>query len=318
MNYSIIIYIIGMILEIEAVFMALPAITALIYQETSGVAFLITIALCLVIGLPLTRKKPTRKAFYTKEGFVTVALSWIVLSIIGAIPFVISRSIPNPVDALFETVSGFTTTGASILSDVEALPHCMLMWRSFTHWIGGMGVLVFILSLLPLTGGYHMNLMKAESPGPSVSKLAPKVQSTAKILYSIYFVMTVIQILLLLVGGMPLFDSICTAFGTAGTGGFGIKNDSMACYSTYLQVVITVFMILFGVNFNAYFFIITKKFAQAFKMEEVRYYFGIIGIAILIITCNIYHIFGSAASFSAGSFPGWFHYHINRICNNRF
>ena len=152
MNYSIIIYIIGMILEIEAVFMTLPAITALIYQETSGVAFLITIALCLVIGLPLTRKKPTRKAFYTKEGFVTVALSWIVLSIIGAIPFVISRSIPNPVDALFETVSGFTTTGASILSDVEALPHCMLMWRSFTHWIGGMGVLVFILSLLPLTG----------------------------------------------------------------------------------------------------------------------------------------------------------------------
>lgn len=296
MNYSIIIYIIGMILKIEAVFMALPAITALIYQETSGVAFLITIALCLVIGLPLTRKKPTRKAFYTKEGFVTVALSWIVLSIIGAIPFVISRSIPNPVDALFETVSGFTTTGASILSDVEALPHCMLMWRSFTHWIGGMGVLVFILSLLPLTGGYHMNLMKAESPGPSVSKLAPKVQSTAKILYSIYFVMTVIQILLLLVGGMPLFDSICTAFGTAGTGGFGIKNDSMASYSTYLQVVITVFMILFGVNFNAYFFIITKKFAQAFKMEEVRYYFGIIGIAILIIACNIYHIFGSAAN----------------------
>ena len=307
MNYSIIIYIIGMILKIEAAFMLLPAVTALIYQETSGVAFLITIVLCLAIGFPLTRKKPTRKAFYTKEGFVTVALSWIVLSIMGAIPFVISRSIPNPVDALFETVSGFTTTGASILSNVEALPHCMLMWRSFTHWIGGMGVLVFILSLLPLTGGYHMNLMKAESPGPSVSKLAPKVQSTAKILYTIYFVMTVIQIVLLLIGGMPLFDAICTAFGTAGTGGFGIKNDSMASYSTYLQVVITVFMILFGVNFNAYFFIITKKFAQAFKMEEVRYYFGIIGVATLIITCNIYHIFGSAtrafqqAAFQVGS-----------------
>ena len=218
MNYSIIIYIIGMILKIEAAFMLLPAVTALIYQETSGVAFLITIILCLAIGFPLTRKKPTRKAFYTKEGFVTVALSWIVLSIMGAIPFVISRSIPNPVDALFETVSGFTTTGASILSNVEALPHCVLMWRSFTHWIGGMGVLVFILSLLPLTGGYHMNLMKAESPGPSVSKLAPKVQSTAKILYTIYFVMTVIQIVLLLIGGMPLFDTICTAFGTAGTG----------------------------------------------------------------------------------------------------
>ena len=258
MNYSIIIYIIGMILKIEAAFMLLPAVTALIYQETCGVAFLITIVLCLAIGFPLTRKKPTRKAFYTKEGFVTVALSWIVLSIMGAIPFVISRSIPNPVDALFETVSGFTTTGASILSNVEALPHCVLMWRSFTHWIGGMGVLVFILSLLPLTGGYHMNLMKAESPGPSVSKLAPKVQSTAKILYTIYFVMTVIQIVLLLIGGMPLFDTICTAFGTAGTGGFGIKNDSMASYSTYLQVVITVFMILVGVNFNAYFYAIRR------------------------------------------------------------
>ena len=289
MNYSIIIYIIGVILKIEAAFMALPAVTALIYRETSGIAFVITILLCLAVGFPLTRKKPTKKAFYTKEGFVTVALGWIVLSIMGAVPFVISRSIPNPVDALFETVSGFTTTGASILSDVEALPHCVLMWRSFTHWIGGMGV------LLPLTGGYHMNLMKAESPGPSVSKLAPKVQSTAKILYTIYFVMTVAQMILLLLGGMPLFDTICTAFGTAGTGGFGIKSDSMAGYSTYLQVVITIFMILFGVNFNAYFFILTKKFAQAFKMEEVRYYFGIIGVAVLIITCNIYHMFGSAA-----------------------
>ena len=296
MNYSIIIYIIGVILKIEAAFMALPAVTALIYRETSGIAFVITILLCLAVGFPLTRKKPTKKAFYTKEGFVTVALSWIVLSIMGAVPFVISRSIPNPVDALFETVSGFTTTGASILSDVEALPHCVLMWRSFTHWIGGMGVLVFILSLLPLTGGYHMNLMKAESPGPSVSKLAPKVQSTAKILYTIYFVMTVAQMILLLLGGMPLFDTICTAFGTAGTGGFGIKSDSMAGYSTYLQVVITIFMILFGVNFNAYFFILTKKFAQAFKMEEVRYYFGIIGVAVLIITCNIYHMFGSEIS----------------------
>ena len=296
MNYSIIIYIIGMILEIEAVFMALPAITALIYQETSGVAFLITIALCLVIGLPLTRKKPTRKAFYTKEGFVTVALSWIVLSIIGAIPFVISRSIPNPVDALFETVSGFTTTGASILSDVEALPHCMLMWRSFTYWIGGMGVLVFILSLLPLTGGYHMNLMKAESPGPSVSKLAPKVQSTAKILYSIYFVMTVIQILLLLVGGMPLFDSICTAFGTAGTGGFGIKNDSIAGYSLYIKWVVTIFMILFGVNFNAYYLILYKKFKSAFAMEEVKAYLIIIIVSVVCIFFNILKMSTSAVN----------------------
>ena len=307
MNYSIIIYIIGYILEIEAAFMALPLVTSLIYRETSGYAFLITIILCLALGIPMTYKKSSKKAFYTKEGFVTVALSWIVLSIMGAVPFVISGSIPHPVDALFETVSGFTTTGASILTDVEALPHCILIWRSFTHWIGGMGVLVFILSLLPLTGGYHMNLMKAESPGPSVSKLAPKVQSTAKILYTIYIAMTLIQIVFLLIGKMPLFDTLCAAFGTAGTGGFGIKADSMASYSTYLQVVITVFMILFGVNFNAYFFILTKKFAQAFKMEEVRYYFAIIAIAVLIITCNIYHMFGSIpeafqqAAFQVGS-----------------
>ncbi len=307
MNYSIIIYIIGYILEIEAAFMALPLVTSLIYRETSGYAFLITIILCLALGIPMTYKKSSKKAFYTKEGFVTVALSWIVLSIMGAVPFVISGSIPHPVDALFETVSGFTTTGASILTDVESLPHCILIWRSFTHWIGGMGVLVFILSLLPLTGGYHMNLMKAESPGPSVSKLAPKVQSTAKILYTIYIAMTLIQIVFLLIGKMPLFDTLCTAFGTAGTGGFGIKADSMANYSTYLQVVITVFMILFGVNFNAYFFILTKKFAQAFKMEEVRYYFAIIAIAVLIITCNIYHMFGSIpeafqqAAFQVGS-----------------
>ena len=225
----------------------------------------------------------------------------------GALPFIFSGSIPNPVDAIFETASGFTTTGASILADVEILPHCVLIWRSFTHWIGGMGVLVFILSLLPLTGGYHMNLMKAESPGPSVSKLVPKVQSTAKILYGIYFVMTVIQIILLLLGGMPLFDSLCAAFGTAGTGGLGIKSDSMAGYSTYLQVVITIFMILFGINFNAYFLLITRKFAQAFKMEEVRYYLGIIAIAVLIITCNIYHMYGSVseslqqAAFQVGS-----------------
>ena len=295
MNRTMIIYILGCILKTEGVLMALPCLVALIYHESQGIAYVIVAVLSLIAGMLLTIRKPKDYIIYLKEGCIATSLSWILMGIVGSFPFMITGEIPSFIDALFETVSGFTTTGASILSDVEALPHCMLMWRSFTHWIGGMGVLVFILSLLPLTGGYHMNLMKAESPGPSVSKLAPKVQSTAKILYSIYFVMTVIQILLLLVGGMPLFDSICTAFGTAGTGGFGIKNDSMASYSTYLQVVITVFMILFGVNFNAYFFIITKKFAQAFKMEEVRYYFGIIGIAILIIACNIYHIFGSAA-----------------------
>ena len=307
MNYSIIIYIIGWILKLEATFMLLPGITAIIYREKTGLVFLITMAICLAAGIPLTRKKPKQKAFYTKEGFVTVALSWIVLSIMGAVPFVLSGAIPHPIDALFETVSGFTTTGASILSDVECLPHCVLIWRSFTHWIGGMGVLVFILSLLPLTGGYHMNLMKAESPGPSVGKLVPKVQSTAKILYSIYLGLTLLQIILLLCGKMPLFDTLCTAFGTAGTGGFGIKNNSIAGYSTYIQVVVTIFMILFGINFNVYFFLLTKKFTQAFKCEEVRYYLGIIAVAIIIITFNVRHMFGSVgealqhASFQVGS-----------------
>ena len=307
MNYSIIVYIIGNILKLMSVFMVLPGVTAIIYREKAGFAFLITMAVCLLIGLPLTRKKPTKKAFYTKEGFVTVALSWIILSIAGSLPFLFSGSIAHPIDALFKTVSGFTTTGASILSSVEDLPRCVLIWRSFTHWIGGMGVLVFMLTLLPLTGGYHMNLMKAESPGPSVSKLVPKVQSTAKILYLIYFGLTVLQMIFLLLGKMPLFDTLCTAFGTAGTGGFGIKNDSIAGYSTYIQVVVTVFMILFGVNFNVYFLILTKKFAQAFKTEEVRYYFGIIAAAILIITFNVRHMFGSIGeafqqvSFQVGS-----------------
>lgn len=307
MNYSMILYILGWIFNIEAVLMILPGITAVLYREREGFAFLITILICLAVGLPLTRKKAKNKVFHAKEGAVTVALSWLVLSIAGALPFVISGSIPHPIDALFETVSGFTTTGASILSDVEALSHCMLLWRSLSHWIGGMGVLVFILCLLPLTGGYHMNLMKAESPGPSVSKLVPKVQSTAKILYTIYICLTVVQILFLLVGGMPLFDTLCLSFGTAGTGGFGIKNDSIAGYSTYSQVVITVFMILFGVNFNAYYFILTKKVVQAVKIEEVRYYFGIIALAILGIAVNAREMFtgfGQAlqqAAFQVGS-----------------
>ena len=259
MNYSMISYILGWIFNFEAAFMLLPGITAIIYRERDGLAFLVTMIICLAIGIPLTRTKRKNRVFHAKEGAVTVALSWLVLSIAGALPFVISGSIPHPVDALFETVSGFTTTGASILSDVESLSHCILLWRSFTHWIGGMGVLVFILCLLPLTGGYHMNLMKAESPGPSVSKLVPKVQSTAKILYTIYILMTVVEMVFLLLGGMPLFDTLCLSFGTAGTGGFGIKNDSIASYSTYNQIVITVFMILFGVNFNAYYLLLSKK-----------------------------------------------------------
>ncbi len=294
MNYSIIFYIMGWILNFEAAFMVLPCIVALIYGEQAGWSFVITMALCLVIGIPLVIKKPKKQIFYTSEGFVTVSLCWIVLSIMGALPFLFSGSIASPVDALFETVSGFTTTGASILSDVESLPRSILFWRSFTHWIGGMGVLVFILSLLPLTGGgSHMNLMKAESPGPSVSRLVPKVRLTAKLLYSIYLFMTVLEILFLLAGKMPFFDAITITFGTAGTGGFAIKNSSIADYSPYLQNVVTIFMILFGVNFSVYFLIFMKKIGQALKMEELRWYLIIIAAAIGIITFN-----------TAGLYPG--------------
>lgn len=293
MNYSIIFYIIGWILNLEAAFMLPSCLVALIYQENSGWSLVAAVLLCLLIGLPLVIRKPKNRVFYLREGFATTALCWIVLSCVGALPFVLSGYIPNPVDALFETVSGFTTTGASILTDVEALPHCLLFWRSFTHWIGGMGVLVFLLCLLPLTGGYHMSLMKAESPGPSVSKLVPKVRSTAKILYGIYFALTLLEIVFLLLGDMPLFDTLCTAFGTAGTGGFGIKNSSIGGYSTYIQVVVTIFMILFGINFSIYYLILSKKLIQALKIEELRYYLGIILVSILVIAFNIKDLFGS-------------------------
>lgn len=270
-----------------------PCITALIYREDGILAFLLTMAICLGIGIPLVLRKPKDRVFYTKEGFVTVALSWIVMSIMGGLPFLFSGTMTNPVDALFETVSGFTTTGASILTDVESVQRCVIFWRSFTHWIGGMGVLVFLLILLPGVGGVHMNLMKAESPGPSVSRLVPKVRSTARILYGIYIAMTILLVILLVLGRMPLFDALTTAFGTAGTGGFGIKNDSMASYSTYIQVVVTIFMILFGVNFNVYFLLSIRKPKQAWKIEELWWYLGIILASILVITWNIRDMYAS-------------------------
>ena len=308
MNFSIVKHIIGYVLVFEAALMALPTIVAVICREGEGWSFVITAALCLLIGFLLLRKKPENRVFYVKEGFVTVALSWIIMSIMGSLPFLITGTVTNPIDALFETVSGFTTTGSSILSDVEAVSRSVLFWRSFTHWIGGMGVLVFLLSLLHMTGGgSHINLMKAESPGPSVSKLVPTVQSTAKILYIIYVAMTVLEIVLLLIGKMPVFDALTITFGTAGTGGFGIKNDSIAGYSPYLQVVVTVFMILFGVNFSAYFLLLRRKFKQAFSMEEVRCYLLIILASIAVITLSIREMYGSAgeaarhAAFQVGS-----------------
>ena len=293
MNYSMIAYITGWVLKVEAAFLILPCIVALIYREEDVRAFLLSILICGGTGLILTRKRPRSTMFNIKEGYVTVALCWIVMSIMGALPFLFSGTITNPVDALFETVSGFTTTGASILTDVEVVSKCVLFWRSFTHWIGGMGVLVFLLTVLPMVGGSHMNLMKAESPGPSVSRLVPKVRSTAKILYEIYIAMTILQVILLLTGRMPLFDALTITFGTAGTGGFAILNDSLASYSTYIQVVVTIFMILFGVNFNVYFLILAKHVIQALKIEELWGYLGVIAAAILIITWDLRGIYES-------------------------
>ncbi|HIX48917.1 MAG TPA: TrkH family potassium uptake protein [Candidatus Mediterraneibacter caccavium] len=308
MNFSIVKRIIGYVLVFVAVLMVLPCIVAVIYQEREGWSFVITAALCLLLGFLIMRKKPENRVFYVKEGFVAVALSWIIMSVMGSLPFLITGTITNPIDAMFETVSGFTTTGSSVLSDVEAVSKSVLFWRSFTHWIGGMGVLVFLLSMLHMTGGgSHINLMKAESPGPSVSKLVPTVQSTAKILYIIYLAMTVLEVVFLLIGKMPLFDALTITFGTAGTGGFGIKNDSLAGYSPYLQVVVTVFMILFGVNFSAYFLLLRRKVKQAFSMEEVRWYLLIILASIALITLSVRDMYGSVgeaarhAAFQVGS-----------------
>lgn len=272
--------------------MAPSALVAVLYSERSIWAFAAAIGLCLLLGVPLVRKQPANKVFYAKEGCVTVALSWIVMSLMGALPFVFSGVIPSIVDAMFETVSGFTTTGASILKDVEVLPRCMLFWRSFTHWIGGMGVLVFLLCLLPMSGGgYSMNLMKAESPGPSVSKLVPKVRSTAKLLYGLYVALSLLELALLLLGSMPLFDALCTTFGTAGTGGFGIKNSSIGEYSAYIQSIVTIFMILFGINFNVYFLLYMRKPKEALRCEEAGWYLAIIAVSTLIITVFIRNSF---------------------------
>ena len=287
MNYSMIIFILGHLLRYEAVFLLLPAITGFIYGEHEAVAYLCVAMLVFLLGTILSCKNVKNKQLFTKDGSVTVALGWIVLTIFGALPFTLSGDIPFYVDALFETISGFTTTGASILSDVEALSHASLMWRSFTHWVGGMGVFVFILSLLPMIGGSTMQLMKAESPGPSVDKFVPRVKDTAKLLYGMYIVLTIVQIVVLLLARMPLFDTLTLTFGTVGTGGFGIKNDSIGSYTSLQQNIITFFMIVSGINYSFYFLIISKKFKDAFHLEEVRWYLGLIFGAALLITFNI-------------------------------
>lgn len=292
MNYRMIKYILGWILIFEALFLLVPALTALVYGESVIISILISVLCCLAAGGLLIIRKPASTELYSKEGFVIVSLSWIVLSIFGALPFVLSGTIPRFIDALFETVSGFTTTGASILPEVESLPRSMLMWRSFTHWVGGMGVLVFVMAFIPLSGGQNIHIMKAESPGPSVSKLVPRVRTTALILYSIYFVLTFMEFLFLLFGGMSVFDSINTALATAGTGGFGIKNDSMGSYSPYLQIVVTVFMLLFSVNFTSYYLLISRKWREALS-REVQVFALIVLVSIAVITVNVRGMFGS-------------------------
>ncbi len=293
MNTSIIRYILGHITKLEGLFLLLPCVISLIYQEKQGLVYLGMGILCLLVGLLLTMKKAKDTVFYLKEACITTVLSWVALSFFGALPFIFTGEIPHFTDAMFETVSGFTTTGASILTDVEALSHTSLFWRSFTHWIGGMGVLVFLLAVVPMSGASHFNLMRAESPGPSVGKLVPKLRYTARILYLIYLVLTILQFVALLIVRMPCFDALCISIGTAGTGGFGVLNSNMADYSVAVQWIVTIFMILFGINFNAYYLIVFGQAFKAFKMEEVRAFLLIILSAIALITIDIYNMFDS-------------------------
>ncbi len=288
MNYRLISHNLGRILLVEAALLVLPAIGALIYGDDTLTAFLFTIAALAVTGAVATSFKPKKKNMRAKEGYVIVALSWILLSLFGAMPFVISGYIPNPVDAFFETVSGFTTTGSSILSNVEALPKSLLFWRSFTHWIGGMGILVFVIAIMPKTENASMHIMKAEVPGPTVGKLVSKLRASARILYGIYCVLTAIEMIMLFAGGMPLFDSIVNSLATAGTGGFSILNNGIEGYnSLYAEMVIAVFMIIFGINFNLYYLILIKQVKQALKSEELHWYIGIIAVSVVIIALNL-------------------------------
>ena len=291
MNHSMIRYVLGAVLCFESIFLCLPMLIGFFCGEKSAFSFLICAVACLVLGGLMVIKKPKRNDFYATEGFVSVSVSWIALSLFGALPFWMSGEIPHFEDALFEAISGFTTTGASILNDVEALSKSCLFWRSFTHWIGGMGVLVFVLAVFPLRGGNVMYLMKAESPGPSVEKLVPRVKNTAMILYGVYTALTILEIILLFVTGMTAFDAVNLSLATAGTGGFGILNSSAGSYASIHQVIITIFMILFGVNFNVYYLLLVKRFKDVWHCEEVKVYFGVILASGLLIAYNIRHIF---------------------------
>ena len=274
--------------------MLVPVLVAVIYQEKCGIVFLIPIVILCLLFWVVGRKRPEHGQIYGKEGMVIVALAWILWSLFGAMPFTLSGYIPSYVDAFFETVSGFTTTGSSIIPDVEVLPHCLLFWRSFTHWVGGMGVLVFTMVVLPVSDGRAMHLMRAESPGPSVGKISSKIRDTAKILYAMYLVLTVVQTILLRLVGLPWYDALITAFGAAGTGGFSNRAASIGAYgSPAVEMITAVFMVLFGINFNVYFFLLIRHFKEAFACEEMRVYLGVIAASTLAVAGNIFHLYGN-------------------------
>lgn len=303
MNRRIVFYQVGRLLQIEGYLLILPAIVSLIYMEKVIWSFIVTSAITWLVGLAfvkLCHKKDS--AIYAREGIATVALAWVLMSLLGALPFYISGEIPSYVDAVFETVSGFTTTGSSILTEVEAMSHGMLFWRSFTHWVGGMGVLVFVMAIFPQESGRSIHIMRAEMPGPVVGKIVPKIRETAKILYLIYIVMTIVEVIFLVAGGMSVFDSFIHSFGTAGTGGLGIKADSVASYSPYLQWVIAIFMMLFGINFNLYYLILIRRFKAAIKSSELWCYISIIVISTIAIGLNIYSSIGNVSDTIRHSF----------------
>lgn len=297
LNWHVIANIIGYVLVAEGLLLLLPCICDLIYQEHIWIYYMETIIPAIIVGLILSRMKVPYKSYFAKDGMVAVGLSWIVASAVGAMPFWLSGEIPHYVDAFFEAVSGFTTTGSSILTDVEAMSHANIFWRSFTHWIGGMGILVFILALLPKSNDRNMHVMRAESPGPVIGKLVPRLKQSALILYEMYFGLTVLMIIILAILGMPFFDNLCNTFGTAGTGGFAILNESIGQYNNVgYEITITVFMLLFGVNFNVYYCLVIRDFKSAFNNEEVRTYFLIVFISMVLIALNIWGMYGSLAT----------------------
>ncbi len=290
MNYKYVFKKLGNILLIKSLLLTIPLFVSIFYKE-NYLPFFYTILITSIIGILLSSIKTTRTNYFAKEGLLITTLSWVLLSVFGSLPFIFDGAIPSFVDAFFETVSGFTTTGSSILTNVESLPNGLLFWRSFTHWIGGMGILMFVIALLPMSNDNSMNVIKAETPGPFKGKILPKLRDTANWLYGIYFSLTLLEIILLYIGGMPLFDSILNSFSTAGTGGFAIKNTSIAFYnSAYFEYVIAIFMILFGINFNVFFFIVMRKFKLAFSNEEMRSYLIIILISTILISLNILSI----------------------------